>query len=111
MELTDPNLAKRVLEKIGVLAAGEPMAAADLQKVREKLQAAHAAVQARNLDRWTEKRLPSATIEPYVSLAAVLVAPDFGRQAGPDWWMWGMSEMAIVAAAAVAQGPIPAEYF
>lgn len=109
MKLDD--LAPKVLEKIGVLGAGETATAEDLIKAREKLSAAHAAVRARRLDRWTRNNLPETVIEPYINLAAVLVAPDFGATAGGDWWGWAMGEISTAASTMKAQGPIPAEYF
>lgn len=109
MKLED--LAVRVLEKLGVLAAGETAEAADLKKAQEKLVAAHAAIVARSLNRWTTHNLPVEVHEPYVSLAAVLVAPDYGRTPSGDWWIWGMSEIATAASTRISQGAIPAEYF
>lgn len=109
MKLDD--LAARALEKLGILAAGETADAADLMKAREKLRASHAAVVVRNLDRWTDRNLPESVHEPYATLAAVLLAPDYGRTPGVDWWSWAMGEISTAASTMKAQGPIPAEYF
>ncbi|MDH2239073.1 hypothetical protein N5K27_22450 [Pigmentiphaga sp. GD03639] len=105
------ELSNRVLEKLGVLSPGETASSEDTEKAKTALRAAHQSVVVARLARWTSNSLPSACEEPYVTLAAALVASDFNRAADPSWWKWGMNQIAAAAATPVSQGPVCAEYF
>ena len=105
------DLSNRVLQKLGVLGVGETASAEDRAKALEGLRSAHQTVKVRRLARWTENSIPESCEEPYVLLAATLIAPDFGREASPLWWAHAMGEISAAASVGPSQGPIPAEYF
>lgn len=105
------DLSNRVLQKLGVLGVGETASAEDRAKALEGLRSAHQTVRNRRLARWTENDIPAAAEEPYVLLAATLIAPEFGREVGTIWWVHAMGEISAAASIGPSQGPIPAEYF
>jgi hypothetical protein len=62
----------------------------DLAKAVEKLKAAHFALRAQGLTRWTLQDIPPEVQEAYVLLGAALAAADYGAPADPGWWPAGL---------------------
>lgn len=94
MAATLAELAARTLKKIKVLGVGEPVSAEDQASAIEKLKAAHYSLDADDLLRWTLADIPKAAEEPYVAMAAFLLAPDFEVEPDGRLWTWGKAEIA-----------------
>lgn len=108
---TQTDLAIRVLQKLRVLGVGQPAAAEDLDKAKEALVAAHASLSKDERVRWTMQTLPIAAEMPYVLLAAVLCAEDFGAQPNPGWGSWAEREITALITTPNSQSNTRAEYF
>lgn len=107
---TISDLAKRTLQKLQVLAAGETPSAEDQELVVTKLMAVHAYLRKEDLLRWTVQDIPDYAEEPYVMMAAFLAAEDFGRVVSAANWQGGLS-LIQSAVALPNTGPVRTEYF
>lgn len=107
---TISDLAKRTLQKLQVLAAGETPEAEDQELVVNKLRAVHAYLREEGLLRWTMQDIPDYAEEPYVMMAAFLAQEDFGRTVLPANWSGGLS-LIQSAVSLPSTGPVRAEYF
>lgn len=104
------DLAKRVLQKLQVLAAGETASAEDQELIVTKLKAVHEYLRTEDLLRWTWQDLPAYAEEPYVMMAAFLAQEDYGRAVLPQNWSGGLTLIQSAVARPVA-GSVRAEYF
>lgn len=87
---TQEQLATRILRKIKVADPQDAADPDDLAVALEKLQAAHFALRAEGLVRWTLADIPPEVQEAYVMCAAALAAEDFGAPVAPDLWLRGL---------------------
>lgn len=94
--------------RIRMVAMGGP---AGQKLAEQKVRAVHYDWEARGKARWTLFDIPRYAEEPYVLLAAVLLAPECGVKADPAWTMG--AEMALVRATALpsTREPVRAVYF
>ncbi len=107
---TITELAKRVLRKLTVLAPGEPGDAHDLEVAVEKLKAVHASLKKEELLQWTLQDIPDWAEEPYITMAAFLLGPEFTKPVDIGMWQYGMSE--IRSGVQIGNGgTVCAEYF
>lgn len=87
---TQEQLATRILRKIKVCDPQDAPDADDLAVALENLQAAHFALRAEGLVRWTLADVPNEVQEAYVLCGASLAAEDFGAPVAPDLWLRGL---------------------
>lgn len=87
------DLAIRVLQKIEALSSEDEASPGDLQKALEKLRSVHSMLKAKRLLRWTLNDIPDVAEEPYVMLASILAAADFGAPIRPEWQLLGMQQI------------------
>lgn len=85
-------------------AAGQALA-------EQKIRAVHATMDARGKTRWSLYDLPDYAEEPYVLLAAVLLAPEVDVQANPAWQMQAEADLARIVSMPTAGRPVQACYF
>ena len=110
MAATQANLAKRLLQKLGVIGAGETPSADDQAMALVKLRAVHASLKKDGMTRWTLGALPEFAEEPYISMGAFLAASEFSLKPEGGWWAYGHSE--IASGIQLRQtGTVSAEYF
>lgn len=64
----------------------------------QKVASAHNSLAARGLTRWTSHDIPLYAEEPYVMMAAELLAPDVGQPPMPGLWKAGENEIRRVVA-------------
>lgn len=76
-----------------MLAANESPSAADLVKAIEKVKAAHYSFGVQRIAQWTLNDIPPYAEEPYVAMAAYLMAPDFSADADPNWVAFATVEL------------------
>jgi hypothetical protein len=79
-----------VLHKLKVLDPSQAASASKLAKALEKLSAAHYALRAQGLARWTINDIPPEVQEAYVLLAASLAADDYGAPVNSAWGPMGL---------------------
>lgn len=77
----------------------------------QKVRAVHAELDARGRTRWFLADLPDYAEEPYVLMAAVLLAPEVGAQADPSWWQGGERMLIRAVALPTDYRPVVAAYF
>jgi hypothetical protein len=99
-----------VLHKLKVLDPSQAASASKLVKALEKLSAAHYALRAEGLVRWTLQDIPEEVQEAYVMLAAALAADDYGAPANPGWGPGGLRMVQAFVHVPIG-GPVRAENF
>ncbi len=93
-----------------MLAPGEAAPAHDLDAAIEKLRAVHASLKKEELLQWTLLDIPDWAEEPYVTMAAFLLGPEFTKPVEIGMWQYGMAE--IRSGVQIGNtGPVCAEYF
>lgn len=83
-DIAKAALRQRVLEHLGVLAAGETPASADQTFVDEKIDAAHDALRKFGLVPFATSAIPSWAQDPLTIYVAALCGPAYGKPWGPD---------------------------
>lgn len=76
--VTKAQLRTRVLEKLGVLAAGEAASAEDAAKVDEVIDDLHEQLVQEGIAAWTTAAIPQGLAMAMTQWVARLAAPDFG---------------------------------
>jgi hypothetical protein len=84
--------------------AGQALAA-------QKVVAVHASLAARGRVRWTLYDLPSYAEEPYVFMAAALLAPECDVKADPDWPEMAERELMRIVSLESGGEPVRTAYF
>jgi len=93
------KLARRVLERLGVIGSVGAPDGADTNKAIEALQVVHEELVDRQLVRWSWSYMRSSVQQAYVRLAAAQIAPDYGQDFGADSGDAGAPMRVIFAAA------------
>lgn len=95
------KMARRVLERLGVVGDIGAAAGTDTAKALEAIQAVHEGLADRRLVRWSLSDMRSSVQQAYVRLAAAQIAPDYGLDFSGDAGDAGEPMRAIFAASAV----------
>ena len=82
-----------------------------LALAEQKIQAVHYSLEARGRTRWTLYDLPVYVEEDYVLLAAVLLAPECGVKADPNWGPQAEMDLMRILALPSEREPVRAVYF
>lgn len=77
----------------------------------QKVKAVHASQAAARRTRWTLHDLPVAAEEPYVLMAAYLLAPEVDAKADPAWWAQGEADLCRLVALPSDGRPVSVDYF
>lgn len=93
MAASRSELAVRALRKVKVVSLYETADPEQLSVAEEAITEAHGVLQAQGLLRWTLSDIPQAVEVSYVSMAAYLMADDFGRARDPAWMAQGMTQV------------------
>lgn len=107
---TKADLATRAMQKLGLLMPGESASSEDAALAQQKVQSVHDSLGARGLLRWTIDDIPVYAEEPYIIMAAALLAPEFGVPNGPDFEN-GEFEIRRVIATPPTNDPVAFEAF
>ena len=99
----DPKLYAMNLARVRRVAMGGPAGQALAQ---QKVIAAHGSLVAMRLTRWTLHDLPVPAEEPYVQMAAYLLAPEVDVKPDPAWWQWGEMQICRLATLRSDQRPV-----
>lgn len=111
MATTKDDLALRLLKKLGVVGAGQPATAADLELAGEKIVSVHSFLVSQGKARWTLNDVPGFADEGYLLMGSALAAPEFGAPVDPGAWQGGMRMICAGAALGPSSDVIAAEYF
>jgi hypothetical protein len=77
----------------------------------EKVRAVHANLASRRKTRWLLTDIPTAAEEPYVMMAATLMAPEAGLQPDPNAWAGGEMQITKMNAIPATGEPMRVDYF
>ena len=108
---TTNELALRLLKKVGVVGAGQPATAADLELAAEKIVSVHDFLVSQGKARWTQADVPGFAAEGYALMASALAAPEFGAPVDPGAWQGGLRMICAGAALGPSSDVIATEYF
>lgn len=109
---TKAELSAKVLQKLGVIAAGETAAASDLTLVEEAYDSAYQYLRALHLVSWgPNDDIPTYAVLPARNYVASTVANDFGKQRSIDEERYSIIELAATLANDVDTQPTEADYF
>lgn len=109
---TPDDLAIRVLQQLQILGVGQSASAEEKLAALQKIQAVHASIEKDERVRWTLQRVPLAAQEPYVLMAAFLLAPQFPQVNDvSNWWQWGQTEINRLVSNNSDDLPTRTEYF
>lgn len=78
---TAEQVAVRVLQRLGVVAADEAPAAADILVVADQVRAVHASLNSLGIVNWANNETRQWAVEQTVIMTAQLAAPGFGKPA------------------------------
>lgn len=108
---TKRDLAKRLLQELGVVGDGQVASDSDIEIAEQKLDAVHARLLALKKLRWTWDSIPAFAEEPYVLMGAYLAARIFGAVPDPALWQSGTALLDQANMAPISDAPTSAEYF
>lgn len=94
--------------RVRMLAMGGPAGQA---LAEQKVRAVHASLDARGRTRWTLWDVPDFAEEPYVFMAATLLAPEIGMKADPSWWAQAEADLIRINSIPTNHEPVRACYF
>lgn len=83
-DIAKAALGNRVLQRLGVLAAGETAASADTTLVEEKIDIAHEKLRRFGVVPFATSAIPSWAQDSLEAYAAALCAPFFGQPMPPE---------------------------
>lgn len=109
--LTKSQIALRLLQKMGVVGAGQTASSSDQEKAEEKISTVHDHLCSINKVRWSLAAVPEYAGEAYALMASVLAGPDFGYSADPGAWLAGTRIVSAGIAVPPSADPIQSESF
>lgn len=109
MSKTTAQLARRVLERLRVTAAGETPTSEDAQTVTQFYTGAFGEMQVDNLTYWDATDIPDEAFEALADLLAGRLAPDFGLSR-PDLEASGVARLRRLAAHGPTGRVVTADY-
>jgi hypothetical protein len=77
----------------------------------QKIRAVHYSLDARGRTRWNLASVPEYVEEPYVLMAATLLAPECGVKADPNWYAAGEMDLMRIVSLPSQREPVQADYF
>lgn len=104
----DPAAYSAQMARVRMLAMGGP---AGQTLAEQKVRAVHASQDARGRTRWTLFDIPDYIEEPYVFMAATLLAPEVGMKADPAWWVQAEIDLTRIISLPTNYAPVRAVYF
>ncbi|MGD0108363.1 MAG: hypothetical protein ABSC06_30640 [Rhodopila sp.] len=104
----DPKLYAFHQSRIRLVSMGGPSGQA---LAEQKVMAAHYSLEARGLTRWTIYDLPVYAEEDLVLMAAVLLAPECGVKADPNWSELAERDLMRIVSLPSEREPVRATYF
>ena len=111
MSRTKTELAARVAEELGVLAAGETLAAADAELIKARYVDRLEQLESDDLAYWPENAIPGGAMEGLTIVIADICAPSFGKQRDPNREQFGINKLAEHAALPHDGENVETEYF
>ncbi len=111
MSATKAQIATKVLQKLGKLAAGETIDTNDQTLVEAIIDEEHATLRLDGKAPWETSAVPDYAVLPFVLVIAALAAPDFGVQPNLGLHAEGMKALGKQRASNPSNQPTPAEYF
>jgi hypothetical protein len=104
----DPKAYQLNQTRIRQISMGGPAGQA---LAEQKVLAVHYSLEARGRTRWTIYDLPVWGEEPYVLMAAVLLAPECGVKADPNWTQQAEMDLMRIVSLPSTREPVRAMYF
>jgi hypothetical protein len=95
-------------DRVRQIAMGGPAGQA---LAEQKIRAVHASLDARGKTRWTLYDLPIYAEEPYVMMAAYMLAGEFQIKGDPSWWATAEVDLARIVSIPSDGGVVQACYF
>lgn len=109
---TKAQLAVKVLQKLGVLAAGDTADSNDQTLVEEAYDSAYQYLRSLHLVSWgSSDDIPTYAVLPVRNYVASTIANDFGKQRSVEEERQSIIELAATLANDVDKEPTEAEYF
>ena len=107
-EKYDPVAYELTMKRIRAIAMAGPAGQA---LAEQKVRAVHANLDARGKVRWSLFDVPDYAEEPYVFMAASLLAPECDHPPVPQWWQEGETMLARLTVLPSRGRPVRAVYF
>lgn len=104
----DPKLYAFHQNRVRQVSMGGPAGQALAQ---QKVLAVHYSLEARGRVRWTLYDIPLYAEEDYVLMAAVLLAPEVGAKADPNWSQQAEMDLMRIVSLPSAYEPVRGQYF
>lgn len=104
----DPAAMEAGFQRVRQVAMAGP---AGQRIAEQKVRAVHYSLEARGKTRWSLLDIPRFAEEPYVFLAASLLAPEVGMKADPVWAIGAEMELNRAIALPSLGGPVVGVYF
>lgn len=90
---TMPQVATRVLLKLGVIASDEAPLPQDQEAAETVVNAVHQALARENVVTWVIEQIPAGAAEWYIIMAATMLAPAFGKPSDPAGYKYAEDEL------------------
>lgn len=104
----DPKMWEFNLNRIRMVSMGGPAGQA---LAEQKIKAVHYSLEARGRARWSLYDVPSWAEEPIVLMAAVLLAPECGVKADPNWAVGAEMDLMRIISLPSNREPVQVAYF
>lgn len=104
----DPKMYAFNQDRVRRVSMGGPAGQA---LAEQKVRAVHYSLDARGRTRWTLYDLPEWAEEPYVLMAATLLAPECGEKADPTWYAAADMDLMRIVSLPSEREPVRAVYF
>jgi hypothetical protein len=104
----DPKMYAFNQDRVRRVSMGGPAGQA---LAEQKVRAVHYSLDARGRTRWTLYDLPEWAEEPYVLMAATLLAPECGAKADPTWYAAADMDLMRIVSLPSEREPVRAVYF
>ena len=111
MARTQQDLATRVAEELGVIAAGETLSAADAELIKARYVDRLDQLKVDGLAYWHEDAIPAGAMEGMTIVMADICAPAFGFQREPGREQFGLDKLAEHTAIPHDNEVVEVEYF
>ena len=104
----DPAVLTMGMERIRRLVISGP---AGQRLAEQKVRAVHASLDARGRVQWSLYDMPEYAEQPYVMMAASLLAQPVGVKADPNWWLAAERDLWRIVSVPPLRQPVVAAYF
>lgn len=104
----DPKVYAFQIDRVRRISMGGPAGQA---LAEQKIKAVHYSLDARGWTRWSLYDVPTYAEESYVMMAAVLLAPEVGAKADPNWGQMAEMNLMRIVSLPSEREPVRAAYF